>query len=81
MNYHDRECRAYLREAVGPSLEDDQEDSNGHGDLLQDEAVSHPGPAQHAAHAVPSSLRYLPQTDGQAVELGWRQAEALQHWC
>lgn len=62
---------SYLGKAVRSGLEDDQKDSYGHGYLLQLQVVSHPGPAQHAAHAVPSRHSNLPQTDGQRGEFGW----------
>lgn len=67
----------YLRQTVGSGLEDDQQHSDGHGDLLQLQAMSHPGPAQHPAHAVLGGGGNLPQADGQAAQFGRRQAEAL----
>lgn len=61
----------YLRQAVGPGLKDDQQNSDGHSDLLQLQVVSHPGPAQHPTHAVLGGHSDLAQTDGQAVQFGW----------
>lgn len=69
--------RMYLRKAVRPSLKDNQKNPDWHSDLLQEEVRSHPCPAQHTPHAVLRSDRYLTQTNGQAIEFRWRQAEAL----
>lgn len=51
--------RIYLRKAVRPSLKDNQKNPNGHSDLLQNEVISHPRPAQHTPHTVLCSHRYL----------------------
>ena len=67
-----------LRETVGAGLKDDQQHPDGDGDLLQLQVVGHASPPQHPAHAVPRRDRDLPQADGQAVELGGGQAQAVQ---
>ena len=67
-----------LGETVGAGLEDDQQHPDGDGDLLQLQVVGHARPPQHPPHAVPRRDRDLPQPDGQAVELGGGQAQAVQ---
>ena len=71
--------RAYLGEAVGPGLEDDEQHPDGHGDLLQLQARGQAGSPQHPAHAVPRRHGDLPQAQGQAAQLGGGEGEALQH--
>ncbi len=62
---------SYLRQTVGPRLEDDHQDSDRDGDLPQLELVGQPGP-----HGPSAALGHLLDPGGERVELGRCDGEA-----
>lgn len=67
-----------LWETVRAGLKDDQQDTDGDSDLFQLQVVGYPCPPQHLAHTIPGGHSNLTQADGQAVQLGCGQTQAVE---
>lgn len=66
-----------LRETVRTWLEDDKQNANGHCDLFQLQVVGHPRPPQHPTHAVLRGHSQLTEANGETVQLGRWQTQAV----
>lgn len=69
------ENEAHLRQTVGSGLEDDEEHTDGHGDLLELEAIGEPGAPDDAADVGERGVGDLPEAVAQRFELGRAERE------
>lgn len=66
-----------LWQTVGSWLEDDEQHANGYCDLFQLQVVGHPRPPQHPTHAVLGGHSKLTEANGETVQLGRWQTQAV----